>query len=96
VIVEAVVLSRRVKQAVSGRVRALTNAHRLFVETRWEGADVRSTATEAAYAQGNDARIQISGPRILLEPSAARAMAVVLHELTNNAAKYGALPVPDG
>jgi PAS domain S-box-containing protein len=86
------------KAAVSGRIRALANVHRLFVETRWEGADVRSIATEelSAYTQGNDARVQISGPRILLEPSAAQAMAVVLHELTTNAAKYGALSVPDG
>jgi PAS domain S-box-containing protein len=86
------------KEAVSGRIRALANVHRLIVETRWEGADVRSIATEelSAYTQGNDARIRISGPKILLEPSAAQAMAVVLHELTTNAAKYGALSVPDG
>jgi PAS domain S-box-containing protein len=86
------------KEAVSGRIRALANVHRLFVETRWQGADVRSIATEelSAYTQGNDARIQISGPKILLEPSAAQAMAVVLHELTTNAAKYGALSMPDG
>ena len=62
------------KEAVSGRIRALANVHRLFVETRWEGADVRSIATEelSAYTQGNDARIKISGPKILLEPSARR------------------------
>src|SRR6202042_2698282 len=86
------------KTAISGRIRALANVHRLFVETRWEGADVRSIATEelSAYTQGNDARIQISGPKVLLEPSCAQAMAVVLHELTTNAAKYGALSVPEG
>jgi two-component sensor histidine kinase len=86
------------KDAVRGRIRALANVHRLFVETRWEGADVRSIATEelSAYTQGNDARVQISGPKTLLEPSCAQAMAVVLHELTTNAAKYGALSVPDG
>jgi PAS domain S-box-containing protein len=86
------------KQAVSGRIRALANVHRLFVEARWQGADVRSIAVEelSAYSQNRDTGIRISGPKILLEPSAAQAMAVILHELTTNAAKYGALSVFDG
>jgi PAS domain S-box-containing protein len=86
------------KQAVSGRIRALANVHRLFVETRWEGADVRSIVTEelSAYSQGREPGIRISGPTILLEPGAAQAIAVVLHELTTNAAKYGAFSVPNG
>ena len=86
------------KQAVNGRIRALANVHRLFVETRWEGADIRSIATEelSAYSQGREASLQITGPTILLEPSAGQTIAVVLHELTTNAAKYGALSVPDG
>jgi PAS domain S-box-containing protein len=55
------------KTAVSGRIRALANVHRLFVETRWEGADVRSIATEelSAYTQGNDARIQFQAQRFV-------------------------------
>jgi two-component sensor histidine kinase len=83
---------------VGGRIRALANVHRLFVETRWEGADVRSIATEelSAYSQGRETGVQISGPTIVLEPSAAQAIAVVLHELATNAAKYGALSVPGG
>jgi two-component sensor histidine kinase len=86
------------KQAVTGRIQALANVHRLFVETRWEGADFRSIVIEelAAYSQDRDARVQASGPKCLLEPSTAQAIAVVLHELATNAAKYGALSVPEG
>jgi two-component sensor histidine kinase len=40
--------------------------------------------------------VQISGPKCLLEPTTAQAIAVILHELTTNAAKYGALSVSEG
>src|SRR5262245_4238775 len=41
-------------------------------------------------------RAQIDGPDLLLEPSKAQTIAVTLHELATNAAKYGALSVVDG
>jgi len=86
------------KQAIQGRIQALANVHRLFVESRWAGAEIRSLVTEelAAYSQDREARVQISGPKCLLPPSTAQAIAVTLHELATNAAKYGALSVPDG
>jgi hypothetical protein len=37
-----------------------------------------------------------AGPSILLEPPAAQAIVVVLHELTTNVAKYGALSARGG
>jgi hypothetical protein len=40
--------------------------------------------------------VQIDGPSVLLEPNAAQAIAVILPELATNAAKYGALSVPNG
>jgi two-component sensor histidine kinase len=40
--------------------------------------------------------VQIEGPQVLLKPAAAQAIAVILHELATNAAKYGALSVSNG
>jgi PAS domain S-box-containing protein len=86
------------KHAIEGRIKALANVHRLFVETRWAGADIQSLVKDelAPYAQDTEKQVGMHGPKHLLEPMTAQAIAVTLHELATNAAKYGALSVPDG
>jgi PAS domain S-box-containing protein len=86
------------KQAIEGRIQALANVHRLFVESRWTGAGLHSLVKEelAAYCQDGEGRTRIAGPDLLLLPDMAQAIAVALHELATNAAKYGALSVGDG
>jgi len=86
------------KHAIEGRIRALANVHSLFVETRWIGAELSAIATQelAPYCENDETRVHIDGPQVLLEPNAAQAIAVTLHELATNAAKYGALSVAEG
>jgi PAS domain S-box-containing protein len=86
------------KRVIEGRIQALANVHRLFVETRWEGADLQNLIKEelAAYSSEGEVRATIEGCTLFLEPTAAQAIAVALHELATNAAKYGSLSVPDG
>jgi PAS domain S-box-containing protein len=86
------------KDAISGRIRALANVHRLFVATRWEGADLHNLIQDelAAYVNDAESRATIEGLTLLLDPSAAQAVAVTVHELATNAAKYGSLSVPHG
>jgi PAS domain S-box-containing protein len=86
------------KEAVEGRIQALANVHRLFVESRWTGAELRELISEelAPYRRNDGTRISIEGPKLLLEPNTAQMMAVICHELTTNAAKYGALCGEDG
>ena len=86
------------KSAIEGRIQALANVHSLFAQSRWIGAELSTIATQelAPYLQGEAARVRIDGPQVLLEPSTAQSIAVVLHELVTNAAKYGALSGRDG
>ena len=86
------------KRAIEGRIQALANVHRLFVETRWAGADVRNIVAQelSPYCREGDERAQIEGPNLMVEPSVAQAIAVTVHELSTNAAKYGALSVAHG
>ena len=80
-----------------GRVRALGHAHSLLSASRWTGADLRRLIEEelAPYNE-NNGRIQIEGQSQALPPELAQSMALALHELATNAAKYGALSTPNG
>ncbi len=86
------------KRAIEGRIRALANVHSLFVETRWRGANLQTIAKNelAPYSETDESRIRIYGPPLLLSPDIAQAIAMTLHELATNAAKYGALSVAHG
>jgi PAS domain S-box-containing protein len=86
------------KHLIEGRIQALASVHSLFVATRWIGAELSAIATQelAPFSGRGERRVQIDGPQVLLAPNAAQSIAVTLHELTTNAAKYGALSSADG
>jgi two-component sensor histidine kinase/DNA-binding response OmpR family regulator len=83
---------------VEGRVRALSLSHELLSQSRWQGADiVRIVAEEfAPYQSASDSRVHAEGPPIILPADKAQSIALVIHELATNAAKYGALSVSAG
>lgn len=86
------------KEAIRGRIGALSNVQTLFAESRWAGADVRRLVVEelTAYSPDGESRTQIDGPSLILRPNLAQCIAMALHELATNAAKYGALSKPEG
>jgi two-component sensor histidine kinase len=63
-----------------------------LVEQNWAGADLKSVISNVtrAYA-GSGPRVEADGPAVRLSPQQAISCSLVLHELTTNAAKYGAL-----
>ncbi len=71
------------KRAIAGRITALANVHSLFAETRWIGAELSTIAARelAPYFGADQERVRIEGPQVILEPTAAQAVAVSLHEL---------------
>jgi two-component sensor histidine kinase len=54
------------------------------------------SAATAPYLGGGQDRIEISGDDVTVIPRVALTLAMVFHELTTNAVKYGALSAPSG
>jgi PAS domain S-box-containing protein len=86
------------KQLIEGRIDALAKVNTLFVETRWTGAELHDLITQelSPYVEKKETRVRIDGPDVMLEPNRAQSVAISLHELATNAAKYGSLSTVDG
>ena len=85
------------REAFDQRLAALGKAHGLLTRESWESADLAAVAAEACapHLDGAD-RITMDGPSLRLAPKTAVTIAMALHELCTNAAKYGALSVDSG
>jgi PAS domain S-box-containing protein len=86
------------KKAIEGRIDALANVHSLFAQSRWTGAELGSLVKQelSPYSRDGKMHTKIDGPTAMLKPDLAQAIAVAVHELATNAAKYGALSVAEG
>lgn len=80
------------------RLQALAAAHDVLVEEGWHGASLEGLARLQLrpFLDAGEGQVSVEGPTVLLKPQAAQALGLALHELANNARKYGALSVPDG
>jgi two-component sensor histidine kinase/CheY-like chemotaxis protein len=78
---------------LDGRIHALARAHNQITSDNWGPAPLRGLIeTEAAaYLGGKSDRVETDGPEVLLDPHAFSTLALVLHELMTNSAKYGGL-----
>jgi two-component sensor histidine kinase len=67
----------------------------LLTRESWEAAAIGQVVLDAVAPLAGG-RVAISGPDLRLPPKTAVALALAVHELCTNAAKYGALRTPDG
>jgi len=89
--------TRDAVQAINQRLAALGHAHTALTRTRWGNASIMEVIEGATAAHRAEAgRIRMSGPKVDLGAKAVLAITLALHELSTNAAKYGALSGDEG
>lgn len=77
--------------AVEGRINALARVHTILSLSSWEGAELGRLINEELAPYSISDRFHLSGDEVQLLPAAAQTLALALHELVTNSAKYGAL-----
>jgi PAS domain S-box-containing protein len=83
-------------QAVEGRINALARVHTVLSLSSWQGAEIRRLLDQELAPYSMASQIRFSGSEIHLQPAMAQTLALALHELATNSAKYGALSTSSG
>jgi two-component sensor histidine kinase len=85
------------RHAFGARLEALAQAHDLLTASAWQSAPIQAVIESALTPHiSGDERFVIEGAEIALTAKQSLSMALTIHELATNAAKYGALSVPGG
>jgi two-component sensor histidine kinase len=80
---------------LNDRIAALAETNDLLIKSEWRGASIKEILA-GEFAPYDAARFSLLGEDFSCAGEIATVLALIFHELTTNAAKYGALSVPCG
>lgn len=85
-------------RSIANRIASLAKTHNLLTEDYWQTASLREIALNELrpFAERGQARYVLDGPPVELSADLAVPVGMALHELTANAARFGALSVQQG
>jgi two-component system, chemotaxis family, CheB/CheR fusion protein len=81
-----------------GRLSSLARAHKILVDSDWQGAELSALVDSQLQVHTSDAstRIRVEGQPLTLPAALATPFGLILHELATNATKYGSLSSATG
>lgn len=98
-------LARRTAASHSGdfikrleqRIAGLAANQDVLVHRNWSAVPLKELIeAQLRFLENGLRQVSMDGPEVVVQPSAAEAVSMALHELATNAEKYGALSVPEG
>ena len=82
--------------ALDGRIKSMAATHQLLSSHQWKGILLSDLVRRELAPYADHGNTEIGGPDVILKAEPAQAVSMVLHELTTNAAKHGALSTHGG
>jgi two-component system, chemotaxis family, CheB/CheR fusion protein len=83
-------------ETIKGRITAITRAHSLLTNRAAPGAGTLRHVIRTELEPYRGRALSIEGPDLVLSPKAGLSLAMAIHELASNAAKYGSLSNSNG
>jgi two-component sensor histidine kinase/PAS domain-containing protein len=90
------VQERDIVRALEERIHTLSSAHDILLRQSWTSAPIGIVVGSVLDMFGITDRFNCDGPEIALGPRATLSISLLVHELSTNALKYGALSVDGG
>lgn len=79
------------------RIRSMAHSHGLVTRSKWKGVSLRDLLREELGARCDDGGpVGLDGPDVVLVPKVALPLAIAVHELADNAVRYGSLSAASG
>ena len=90
--------TRSLVEIIGGRINALANAHDNITRENWSPASMKALIRNEAeaYLGQKRNRLAVDGSDVLVKPEAYTVLALVIHEMMTNSAKYGSLSDSSG
>lgn len=79
------------RESIGARIASLARVHTMLADQQWSTTTFREVLANELEPYQKDGQIEMTGPELKLSSESAAILAMVLHELTTNASKYGAL-----